>query len=64
MATQSETHTNINMLIHMMQARGARRHLTEGTIRLTWHRQRNRLLAGMGRPNHRRRECDRTLGGD
>ena len=37
MATQSETHTNINLLIHMMQARGARHHLT-GNYSLTWHR--------------------------
>jgi hypothetical protein len=35
MATQSETHTNINMLIHMMQARGARRTFG-GNYRLTW----------------------------
>jgi len=36
MATKSETHSNINGLIHMMKNRGAKHYLT-GDYSLTWH---------------------------
>lgn len=36
MTTKNETHTNINMLIHMLKARGARSHMS-GDYSLTWH---------------------------
>ena len=37
MTTKSEAHTNINMLISIMQARGARPYMSGDSIRLTWH---------------------------
>lgn len=38
MTTKSEAHTNINMLIHMLKARGAKPHILRlGDYSLTWH---------------------------
>jgi hypothetical protein len=37
MTTKNEVHTNINMLISIMQARGARPYMSGDSIHLTWH---------------------------
>jgi hypothetical protein len=37
MTTKNEVHTNINMLINVMRARGARPYMSGDSIGLTWH---------------------------